>query len=100
MKFRTATAVSKVCLGMSISLCLIGLLFRGEMQYLQFYCSLAALIFLLGGFAVVIAFCKCPNCGKRIFFGANKVVYCPSCRRNIETGKKVSKKKARETMRK
>ena len=40
---------------------------------------------------VIYKFCRCPYCGKRIFGGVLAVKSCPSCRRNLTTGKKVKK---------
>lgn len=92
MKFYTATKLTKTLILVSVALCLGGLLFTGEFAPLRMILTAAALLCLAAALIVTLTFCKCPYCGKRIFMGAARAVYCPKCRRNIETGKKVSKK--------
>jgi len=41
---------------------------------------------------IIIRYCRCPHCGKRIFLGVLKVKTCPACHRDLETGKKTKKK--------
>ena len=38
-------------------------------------------------------FCRCPYCGKRIIAGALAVTTCPSCRRDLKSGRRVKKSK-------
>lgn len=54
---------------------------------------LLALTFILciGTMYIIIKYCRCPYCGKRIFLGVLKIKNCPACRRNLETGKKGKK---------
>ena len=40
---------------------------------------------------VMVKYCRCPHCGKRIMFGVLKITVCPSCRRSLITGKKAKK---------
>jgi hypothetical protein len=101
MKFTTASNLAKTLIVISVVFCVLGLVLSGEAYLaLRAWMTLFAVLLLIAALVVVLVFCKCPYCGKRIFFGANRVVYCPNCRRNLETGKKASKKKARTTMRK
>ena len=37
------------------------------------------------------SFCRCPHCGKHIIAGALAVQVCPSCHRDLRSGKKVKK---------
>ena len=57
-------------------------------QIVGVLCSFACLVT-----AVVMAYryCRCPYCGKRIVLGVLAAKSCPSCRRNLLTGKKVKK---------
>lgn len=40
---------------------------------------------------VVYRYCRCPNCGKIIFFGVAVIKVCPRCHRSLTSGKKVKK---------
>jgi hypothetical protein len=99
MKYSTATRVTKTLVICSVVFCAVGLLLGASNAPLRLTLTAAALLMLSAALIVTIVFCKCPYCGKRIFFGAATVVYCPNCHRNLETGKKVSPKKARTTRR-
>lgn len=92
MKFSAATKLTKALILVSVVLCVGGLLFTGEYAPLRMVLTVAALLCLAAALIVTLTFCKCPYCGKRIFLGAATAIYCPKCRRNIETGKKASKK--------
>jgi len=100
MKFSTASNFAKTLIICSMVMCILGLFLTDE-SYLMFRegLTIGAFLCLLIALFVILTYCKCPYCGKRIFFGATKVVYCPNCRRNLETGKKVSKRKSK-TMKK
>lgn len=37
---------------------------------------------------IMCKYCRCPYCGKRIIVGMLTATNCPSCRRNLESGKK------------
>ena len=41
---------------------------------------------------VILKYCRCPYCGKRIFLGVLKVRTCPACHRDLINGKKTKKK--------
>ena len=99
MKYSAATRVTKTLVICSVVFCAVGLLLGASNAPLRLTLTAAALLMLSAALIVTIVFCKCPYCGKRIFFGAATVVYCPNCHRNLETGKKVSPKKARTTRR-
>ena len=40
---------------------------------------------------IICTECRCPHCGKIIFFGALAATYCPRCKRSLMTGKKQKK---------
>lgn len=100
MKYFTAVKLTRGLAIASAVLCVGGLMFTGNLAALRAVLTAAALLCLVSGLIVTLTFCKCPSCGKHIFFGAAKVVYCPNCRRSLETGKKVSKKRANSTFKK
>lgn len=96
MKFSKAASFSKTLMLISVVLCVLGLTMTGaEMTTIRTAASLTAMVLIIIAVAVVLRYCRCPHCGKRIFFGVAKVKYCPNCRRDLETGKKVSKKKVK-----
>jgi len=101
MKFQTAARLTKTLLVCSVAFCILGLFLNsGELVVIRMVLTILAMLMLTASIIVTLVFCKCPYCGKRIFFGASSVAYCPNCRRNLETGKKGSKKKAATTRRK
>ncbi len=99
MKFKTATKTANALVACSVALCVIGLFFNNQYASIRLLLTAGALLLLSAGLIVTLVFCKCPHCGKRIFFGASRAVYCPKCRRNLETGKKVSKKRVEKSFR-
>ena len=50
-----------------------------------------SLALLVGMLVCAWNFCRCPHCGKRILAGALAVKVCPSCHRDLRSGKKVKK---------
>lgn len=56
--------------------------------------SFLALTFVLCALTVyvIIRYCRCPHCGKRIYFGVLKARTCPACHRDLVNGKKTKKK--------
>lgn len=96
MKFSKAASYAKTLVLIALVLCVLGLTMTGtEMTTIRTASSLTALILIIIAVVLVVLYCRCPYCGKRIFFGVAKVKYCPDCRRDLETGKKVSKKKVK-----
>lgn len=61
------------------------------------YAQLALLcittILFITAIVTIIKYCRCPSCGKTIFFGVLAVHSCPRCHRNLVTGKKMKKSK-------
>ncbi len=46
---------------------------------------------LIGMLICAWKFCRCPSCGRHIIAGALAVRVCPSCHRDLRSGKKVKK---------
>ena len=67
------------------------LLFAGN-ETMQLILILASFVSLGGLFYVIWRYCRCPYCGKRIIAGALAAKSCPSCHRDLESGKKLKKK--------
>ena len=96
MKFSKAASYAKTLILIALVLCILGLTMTGaELTTIRTAASITALILIIIAVVLVLMYCRCPYCGKRIFFGVSRVKYCPDCRRDLETGKKVSKKKAK-----
>lgn len=60
----------------------------GVDNYIHVLVSIAAVILFGITIYVIVKFCRCPHCGKVIFMGLLKIQKCPSCHRNLVTGKK------------
>lgn len=91
MKFDKARDLVKFLLAMCIVLCLAGIATSGSSA--GGIAALLSAVFFVMAFVVIIAFCRCPHCGKRIYLGLFKAVNCPKCRRNLITGVKSKGKK-------
>ena len=59
----------------------------------QLILLIASIICFVSTIVVIVKFCRCPYCGKVIFTGVLTVTNCPSCKRNLKTGKKSKSKK-------
>lgn len=55
--------------------------------------TLATLLLFVAAIVVILRDCRCPHCGKTIFFGALSATVCPHCKRSLKTGKKLKKSK-------
>ncbi len=62
-------------------------------QLLVFLLSLGLLVSIP---VVASRSCRCPYCGKSIVAGVLVVSTCPNCKRNLYTGDKVKKAKAKK----
>lgn len=88
MRFISARKLVGFFLGMAIMAIVTGVAayMKGTTD-LTFY-VVGAFGSLLLCIAVILKWCRCPWCNKLIF---NRLFYtseCPSCRRNLQTGKK------------
>ena len=64
----------------------------GADNSLQFVLLALTFVLCLCAVYVVVRYCRCPHCGKRIFLGVLKVKTCPACHRDLESGRKAKKK--------
>ena len=71
--------------------CIASLIIGNDGGTLQLAMILASFGFLVATVAVMYIFCRCPYCGKHIMLGVLTIKTCPSCRRNLMTGKKEKK---------
>ncbi len=91
MKFDKARNLVKFLLAMCLVFCVVGIAASGSQTgVVSTFISVA---FFVTAFIVIAVYCKCPNCGKRIYLGLFKAVNCPKCRRNLITGAKTKGKK-------
>ena len=91
MKFDKARNLVKLLLAMCIVFCTAGIITNGSQA--GAISVLISVLFFIMAFIVISLYCKCPNCGKRIYLGLFKAVNCPKCRRNLITGAKSKGKK-------
>lgn len=87
MKFDKARNLVKLLMAVCVATCLIGL-FSAKNPAAASVASLASLASLGLSVIVIAVYCKCPYCGKHIYFGLLGATHCPKCRRNLETGVK------------
>ena len=65
---------------------------QGYLQLKMFFTIATVILFGTLVF-VIVRDCRCPHCGKIIFFGALSATHCPRCKRSLKTGKKQKKSK-------
>ena len=83
--------VKKLLIASVIS-CVMGIVCEqlGSPLLIAFFVLTAAMFF--AAVYVLAKYCRCPHCGRRIFLGVLNITACPSCRRDLITGKKAKKK--------
>ena len=86
MKFETAKKVAMSLLAACCILCILALVVTTEGDAARDVTSYAALGCGMLGVVCLVAFCKCPYCGTRIFRNLMNVKVCPNCRRDLQTG--------------
>lgn len=70
---------------------LCALFFTQTGSYAQLTLILVSTALLVATVVVIYKYCRCPYCGKHIVAGVLRVSSCPSCRRDLSTGRKVKK---------
>ena len=87
-RFETGRTAVKILAILSVCTCFASLM-AGEGTALQFWLAVVTLLLFVSIFAVLLTFCRCPYCGKAIYFGVWQKTVCPHCSRNLNSGKKV-----------
>ena len=88
MKFDKARNLVKLLLGMCIVSCLASIIANDSSAQMSSVFGVLSAVFFALALIVIGLFCKCPNCGTRIYLGLFKAVNCPNCKRNLITGEK------------
>lgn len=92
MKFQKAVSTARVLLLIALVLCVLGLTMSGaELAMFRAVTTGLAMLLVIVALYYIFRYCRCPYCGKQIFFGVSKATSCPHCRRNFVTGKKVKR---------
>ena len=65
--------------------------FAGANPMLQQILLILTVACMIGTVVSVYKYCRCPYCGKHILMGVLRAKVCPSCTRNLTTGKKAKK---------
>mgnify|MGYP006954080656 CR=1 FL=1 len=91
MRFKTVKKVAMAGLLLSLLLCLIepGTPESGSM-------AIWAVVVLMFTMAIVLKWSRCPWCGELIIKKLFSIKECPSCGRDLETGKKKKGKGGRK----
>ena len=93
MKFDKERNLVKLLLAMCIVFSIVSIAVNGTDSVMVLYAPILSFVFFVLAFVVIFLYCRCPNCGKRVFLGLFKAVNCPRCRRNLITGEKSKGKK-------
>ena len=92
MKFQKAVSTARTLLLIALVFCVLGLTMGGaELATFRAIVTGIAMFLVLIALYFIFRYCRCPYCGKQIFFGVSKATSCPRCRRNFLTGKKVKR---------
>ncbi len=91
--FERGRTYSVVLIAMTIALSVISLMFTKSGTTESMALTISALLCAIAAVVVVVKFCRCPYCGKRVITGVLVVETCPKCRRSLTTGDKVRKRK-------
>ncbi len=93
MKFDKARNLVMFMLVMCIAACVGSVIANDfDVALANMFGLMSGLFFILAA-AVIVVFCKCPHCGKRVFFGMLKYKTCPNCKHDLVTGEKTKGKK-------
>ena len=87
--FKTARRLVMIFMAVSFVLAIGGIVFVRPGTQASIYVVLLSFIMMVLALMILIVFCRCPWCGKRITSGLMKIEVCPHCRRDIDTGMKV-----------
>lgn len=93
MKFDKARNLVKLLLAMCIVFGIWSIVTNGTDSIMALYAPILSMLLFVLTFVVIFMYCRCPNCGKRVYLGLFKAVNCPRCRRNLLTGAKSKGKK-------
>ncbi len=77
----------------AVAACAGSLLTPQDYLSLKLFFTVATILLFATLIFIIVRDCRCPHCGKIIFFGALSVTHCPRCRRSLTTGKKYKKSK-------
>lgn len=89
--FEYGKQMAKTTLICSIIACAVNLLFLPSGSIAQLIGLSLSLVLMATTVVAMYKYCRCPYCGKRIMMGVLTVKACPSCHRNLVSGKKVKK---------
>ena len=81
--------VKKLLIG-AVVCCVLSFIVQKQ-PTLQFALMALTLFIFVTTIVCLIKYCRCPHCGKIIFFGVLAVTQCPRCKRSLVTGKKMKK---------
>ena len=84
MTFKQAKIVTMVLVLFAVVLCVVGLMGFEEGSAVRNQLGVIASVAFVVGIAVMVLWCKCPHCGRRIIRGALMVKKCPGCGKPLE----------------
>ena len=87
MSLDTAKKLTTGFLVACVICCLLSLLLPAS-DAVRISIGWVAIALAVLGALCLILFCRCPYCGAHLFKGLYKMKFCPSCRRDFETGVK------------
>lgn len=88
MQIKTARRLLMFFMIVAVALALIGLIFLEPGTVISVYVTLISFGCMVAAMIILIGYCKCPWCGKRITANLMKAEYCPHCKKDFETGLK------------
>lgn len=94
MKLGTAKILSMASLLLGLAVGLLGhfTLEEGTSTYLLV--EIITVLLFAAGLLIVVLWCRCPHCGRRLFYKMFQLKVCPGCKRRLDDkGRYVSPKR-------
>lgn len=84
MKLGTAKILSMASLLLGLAVGLLGhfALEEGTSTYLLV--EIITVLLFAAGLLIVVLWCRCPHCGRRLFYKMFQLKVCPGCKRRLD----------------
>ena len=89
--FEYGKHMAKTSVICAVACCAVSLLLFQPGSIAQIIAIALSFVLIIATIVIMYVYCRCPYCGKHIMMGVLSIKSCPSCRRNLESGKKVKK---------
>lgn len=99
MKFETARRLTMVLTVLAFAAIILGYALYPEGNSMRDTMIITGGGIVAAAILIIVAFCRCPYCGKILISGLFVLKVCPKCSRHLATGEKMKGKRARRQAR-